>query len=129
MADIPIINWPEKSGMHKVVQFGNETASYLRFGNRPEEGAFGDFHEFILERFAKEIGIKCIEMKNDIGLTIAALPDDCPYKLMGAGRCTLNYDAKTAEFIGSSRDYRIPINRSHLERIIDQFPGYQIRII
>ena len=125
--DLSLVNWPNQSGEYKVVQFDNGDEVYLRFGNDPEHPlGYGDFHEFILERFAKEIDVECLEIQVR-GDDISILPDDISYKLVGAGRCNLDVTAKSAAFFGSSRDYSKDISSDHIAKLALKFPDWQIK--
>ena len=121
-SEINFANFPDTSAIYKVVLFENNDQIYLRFGNEPNR----DFHEFILGRFAEEIGIKCIQMRGPEGL-INALPDNVSYRLIGAGRCRLNLENKSMLFFGTSYDYRIGIDKDYLEKIKLFFPDWNIR--
>nr|MBI4156126.1 hypothetical protein [Candidatus Woesearchaeota archaeon] len=124
MVDYPLVNWPEKSGGYKVVQFDSDEYPYLRFSIKSKE--FTDFHQFILERFAREIGVECTKISGLYGL-IPALPTNVPYRMIGAGICDLNLEKHIATFGGNSRDYTIGINQDHLQRFMMKFPEWQIR--
>ncbi|HLD80357.1 MAG TPA: hypothetical protein VJA18_07415 [Candidatus Nanoarchaeia archaeon] len=121
--DLPLITLPPQSGEYKVVQFDNGSQPYLRFAKKPQDD---DFHRFILSRFAREIEAQCIEIPGPDDL-IPALPDNIPYRMVGAGRCDINLEAKTASFCKRSHDYRIGINQDHLQRLRIQLPDWQIK--
>ena len=122
--DLPIITLPQQSGIYKVVQFDSEPLAYLRFAERPKDQYF---HIYILGNFAKEIGVECIKIPGPDDYSIPALPDNIPYRMVGAGRCQINLEEKTANFGGHSYDYRIGVNQAHLQRLRIQLPEWQIR--
>ncbi len=122
--NLPLVNWPAEPGEYKVVQFNSDSKPYLRFGREPES-KFGDFHEFILERFAQEIGVDCINIPGPDG-PVAGLPDNIEYKLIGAGKCNVNLENRTATYHGTSRDYQMGINQDHIQRLRTEFPEWQM---
>jgi hypothetical protein len=65
--DIITVNCPEKSGKYKVLQFESDDGSIIRFGQE------GDFHSFILRRFAQEIGVKCVLVEGPDDLFLSCL--------------------------------------------------------
>lgn len=84
------------------------------------------FHIYVLEAFAREIGVRCIEIAGPDGL-IPALPDNISYRMVGAGGCEVNLEQKTANFGGRSNDYRIGISQGYLQKLRIQLPEWQIR--
>ena len=121
---VPRVNWPECSGEYKVVQFYIEGQPYMRFGKIKNEKNY-DIHEFILKRFAEEIGVEYIEIKSKHG-PLAALPQDGRHDMAGAGKCTLNLETKVAAFWGDSIDYRRGIDYKHLRKVRELYPEWKI---
>lgn len=123
MEEIQKIIFPKISGEYKVVQFQDKDVPYLRFAK--ESGDYGDYHEFILERFASELGLECTQIKGRDSM-VSMIPDSSQYKFVGAGRCELSLEEKTASFKGNSYDYSVGINRDHLEMLKREIPEWNI---
>lgn len=113
-AKIPQIKLPAESGKYKVVQFYVGEKPYLRFGGRETKDE-GDRHNAIVKRFAEEAGLKTIV---DTSLKIVRVfPADEAFKIAGMGWCELNLEKKTAEYYGTSANYYIRIDETHLKSI------------
>ncbi len=125
MADegLPVMILPPSSGIYKIVQFDSDSLPYLRFPKKPQDR---DFHRFILERFALEISVQCIQIPGPDDL-IPALPDNIFYRMVGAGRCDVDLERKTANFGGGSNDYKIRVREYHLQKLRTQLPEWQIK--
>jgi hypothetical protein len=128
---IPRANWPETPGIYKVVQLYIADEVYLRFGKRPEPPYDdGDYHEFILEKFADEIGVEYRKVPRSPNqkTMIAVLPDDDKYGMPGAELCDINLEDRTANFYGDSFDYKKGIDPDHLEKFKQLFPDWQMKL-
>lgn len=126
MDEIPLIPWPGKSGVYKVVQFLRERGEqqYLRFGREPDF----DYHDLIQRRFADEVGIPYQKIpKVGGGSTISVLPPESPFRMVGAGRCSVKLEERIAMFLGESLDYSVGIDKGHLENIKQYFPQWSFR--
>ncbi len=122
---LPVMILPSSSGIYKIVQFESDSQVYLRFADKPQDK---DFHSNILERFASEVGVQCRKVCAHHGeYLIPALPDNISYRVVGAGRCDVDLERKTANFGGSSFDYRIRVRENHLQKLRTQLPEWQIR--
>ncbi|MFA5856879.1 MAG: hypothetical protein WC867_05950 [Candidatus Pacearchaeota archaeon] len=128
MTDLQQIIFPSCSGVYKVVQFqeyirDNLRIPLLRFSNKLIVEGTEDYHEKILERFAEEIGVKCMKIYGHDGL-ISHLPGDSAYKIVGAGTCRLFIDKKEAVFSGSSYGYELKIDKEHIRSLRPFFPDW-----
>ena len=115
---IPQVIWPEQSGYYKAVQFMIEDKPYMRF--RP----VSSFHQMIVMDFAQEAGLE----SKGICAPKEKFVDNEKNKIVGTGNCNLNLEEKTALFCGWSKDYKLFINKEHMEEIRKLYPDMDIRI-
>ena len=120
--NLPRVTIPAESGEYKVIQLEGKLdgTAYLRFGQEPDNPC--EFHMDILERFGEESGY-CLNEE----VFPPMLPDNAPYMLVGAGRCRLNLEGRTASFGSGSTNYKIEIDQGHLQRIRAELPEWNVR--
>ncbi len=120
-------NWPSESGLYKVIQLdGLEGEPILSFGRNEMDG-LGDYHTNILEGFASKNNIKCEERYDPEGREVKFLPENCGYRVVGAGKCKFSLENKTASFYGESFSYNLEIDQKHLSRLKERFPDMAIK--
>mgnify|MGYP001615487995 CR=1 FL=1 len=120
--NIPTAIWPVKSGLYKVVQFEDTKMPYIRFAiNHGLDG----YHESIVEKFAEEIGITCVKIEGTYG-SLATLPEDSAFKMIGAGICNVNLEQRTAIFWDRSADYDKEIDYTQLRKLRSLYPDWKI---
>ena len=120
--NLPKVIIPAESGEYKVIQLEGKLdgATYLRFGQEPDDP--GEFHMDILGKFGEESGYGLNEE-----VFPPMLPDKALYMLVGAGRCKLNLEGRTAIFGSGSINYKIEIDQKHLQRIRAELPEWNIK--
>lgn len=104
--------FPE-SGHYKVVQLDISDEPYLALGNRE------DFHKNILSNILTDAGIE--HDKEFPTLTGES------YIVKGMGFVYILERRKLAKFSGESGDYTIGIDKTHLERIAEHYPEWELR--
>ena len=107
-----------------MVQFSKDGEQYLRFGIKP--GTLGDFYDFIIDRFAEEADIICIQIPGPDG-RLPALSPNSLYRTVGAGWCDINPNERTLRFSGKSREYGLKINQNCLDKLMKELPEWEFR--
>lgn len=105
------IEWPNKSGIYKIVQVVIRDRPYLAFGS------LGDLHANILRDFLTRRKISYDEVRNWERELVPALNGGEDYQVSGAGRVQVDVETCRAYFFGNSQGYKIGIDESHLERL------------
>ena len=98
---IPIVNWPEISGVYTVVQLEVKGDQYLRFANHGNE-----YHFQVLERFLNEQEIPYKTMKNRNGDVDIPELQGPGYRVCGMGRAVVKPEDKIV-FIGGGRFFSL----------------------
>ncbi len=112
---LPIANWPIKSGEYKVVQLDINGNPHLRFAEESWET-----HAVIIMSLALKLRREYPEIEKDRGQfgkdKIPSLESEW-YKVHGMGKSKVNVDNRQVSFHGDSFDYGIGINRQYLDSI------------
>ena len=114
------VNWPEKGGIYKVVQFMIDETPYIRFWHEIERGN----HASIVKKFIDE---KELGHREDVSGPSKRyyFTDEERHQIIGAGWCDLK--GKKAEFFGASTDYEIIVDEGHLLNSISHiYPNREI---
>lgn len=119
---LPIVNWPRKSGEHKVVQLEIDNKPYLRFA---EEG--WETHAVILMYLFKRNNVPYKTIKDNVDSDVPALKGE-RYKIHGAGKAKIDLERKYASFGGESMGYGICIDKKHLDSIKELQPKWKIEL-
>lgn len=116
IAQMPLINCPREKGSYKFVQFyGPSDRPIARIAS-----TFAD-HPNIAMHFAAEAGI---EGKYDQTERKFFLPDDCGFRLVGAGFCRINLEERLVKYGGRSSFLNIGPDRDHLQKLMSHFPEW-----
>ncbi|VVB78684.1 Uncharacterised protein [uncultured archaeon] len=119
--EIPVINWPDKSGEFKFVQLEVLNNLFLRFEvKRP------DFHIYILRDFLTELNLPIIKTRSESGTRIIE-PKGENYLVSGMGIADVYLEEKRIDFLGKSMDYKLAVNNDHIDKINLLFPDWKFR--
>lgn len=122
--ELPIVNWPDKSGIYKVVQLEIDDKPHLRFGEREE------LHAKILMNLLRnnDILYKTIGREYDMGyFEVPALRGE-RYRVYGASMAEVDFENKKVYFYGRSIGYGISFDRRHLDSIKELQPDWTIEL-
>ncbi len=121
---LPRVNWPSESGQFKVIQLERveDGAAYLRFGCKQPYLQQG---RDILAGFRWDVGSKAsvVEQREELTPSLTA---PVTFLLVGAGACILDPTVKRASFYELTENYRTPLNSSHLLKVKERFPLWEI---
>jgi len=116
--DIPTVNCPAESGVHKVVQFlAKDGKHYLRINFGMEAPIH---HIGIVSAFFDEAGIEYITTHKGV------FPKGKEIEIEGAGKIDISLENRTAELFGESTDYKVEISQKGVEAIRQEYPGWTI---
>ncbi len=102
------VNWPEKDGIYKVVQFMIDEKPYIRFWHEIKKGN----HASIVKKFIDEKNLGYRE-DDSRPSRLYYFTDEEKHQIIGAGWCELK--GKIANFYGVSTDYQIEIDEAHVD--------------
>ncbi len=110
---LPTANWPGKSGKYKVVQLIIDGNPHLRFGEGYET------HSVIIMSLADKLrrDYPKTDFSDSTGTYQIPAPEAGWYKLVGAGKASIDVDGKKASLSGNSYNYGIGINPEHLDSV------------
>jgi len=128
------VNWPDKEGLHKVIQLEIDGNPLLRFGTQ----GHGLYHASILKQSLEKLGIKYQMIEYDshpdgmvpMGEVRRRFSYPSPtgerYALVGAGYANVDLTNKIAKFEGESQDYNLGINTEHLAAMMALIPEWTL---
>jgi|TARA_Y100000310_G_scaffold119750_1_gene118469 hypothetical protein len=140
--NIKTVNWPEKSGEHKIVQLDVNGKLFLRFPNEDmiidalEDPSTPDSHMGFLMGGVGHAGIlwstlksleKGYSMKTGAQGYEIPNPQGKDYNVLGMGKAKIDIENKSASFYGKSLDYEIGINSNHLDKIKKSEADWKIK--
>lgn len=108
---LPIANWPTESGEFKVVQLDVDGQPHLRFIEDEWKR-----HADILMMLFDELAIPYHTLKRSGNLEIPVLQGE-RYKVHGMGKARVDVKHRRASFYGTSFDYGIGIDATHLASV------------
>jgi hypothetical protein len=115
-----LTNWPEKSGVYKIVQMEVDGKPCIRF---PIE--FKLNHGYIITELADLLERYFPKEMDTEGNENPSLAWDW-YKVYGAGKARIDAEEKQAALFGESKGYGIGIDLGHLERVRPLNPDWVI---
>ncbi len=123
---LPIANWPTKSGVYKVVQLYINKNPHLRFAKMADDW---ETHAAIIISLAHELRKKYPKIKKR-GLPygkdkIPALKSEW-YNVCGMGNSKVNVEKRQVSFYGNSLDYGIGIDKQYLNSIKLLIPDWTV---
>lgn len=120
VGDFTRINWPQTTGIYKVVQFISEGRQCLRFHEESETVNHVDIMRSLVEDLRKLHP----QAWNDSN-RVPALKSEF-YEVVGMGHAAVDAERKKAFFFGSSVGYEIEISKEHLRDIRLTEPNWGI---
>jgi len=118
IGQIALVNCPLEFGNYRFVQFyGPNDLPIARVGIFSE-------HPQIAVRFCQEAGI---DAKYDHEKKKFWLPEDCGYKLVGAGFCGIYPEEKIVAYGDNSMSLKMYPDPEHLEKLMKHFPEWTLK--
>jgi hypothetical protein len=136
------VNWPKKSGEHKVVQLDVNGKIFLRFPNEDmiidalEDPSTPESHMEFLMGGVGHAGIlwsTLKSLKKEYSMKTGAQGYEIPnnngkdYKVIGMGKAKVDVENKSSSFYGKSLDYEIGIDQTHLDKIKELESDWKIK--